>query len=60
MPFSIVKKIDEDIKKDKKMSEMCEKEFKEYQNCVDNKKECTDLFQVWMKCNEKPHPERKD
>ena len=63
MPFSILKKMDEDFKKEQKVSEkpeMCEKEFKEYQNCVDNKKECTDLFEIWMKCNEKPLPERKD
>ena len=60
MPLSIVKKFDEDIKKQREISEMCANEFKEYQKCIDEKKECIDLFTIWMKCNEKPLPERKN
>tara|TARA_B100000212_G_scaffold251973_1_gene192961 strand:- start:1018 stop:1200 length:183 start_codon:yes stop_codon:yes gene_type:complete len=60
MPFSILKKLDEDINKQRKITEMCKKEFKEYQTCLDENKECTDFFNIWIKCNEQPLPDKKN
>ena len=36
------------------------KEFKEYQTCLDENKECTDFFNIWIKCNEQPLPDKKN
>ena len=63
MPFSILKRMDEDFKKEQKNSknsEMCIKELQNLEKCNDEKKDCTDLFSIWLKCNEKPLPERKN
>lgn len=55
MPFSILKKFDEDIKKQIYISKNCVKEFNEYEKCLNEKKECVDFFNIWIKCNEKPN-----
>ena len=77
MPFSILKKLDQDIIKDNNSNiksnikdnnnnntenyKYCMKEFNRYQTCIDEnpQKECLDLLQLWIKCNEKPFPENK-
>lgn len=63
MPFSILKKMDEDIKKDinneQKMSDKCVKELQNLEKCNNENKDCTDLFSLWIKCNEQPILERK-
>lgn len=63
MPFSILKRMDEDFKKEQKKSknsEICIKELQNLEKCNDEKKDCTDLLSIWLKCNEKPLPERKN
>ena len=63
MPFSILKKMDEDIKKDinneQKMSDKCVKELQNLEKCNNENKDCTDIFNLWIKCNEQPNLERK-
>ena len=62
MPFSILKRMDDDFKKEQKNSknsEMCIKELQNLEKCNDEKKDCTDLFSIWLKCNEKPELEKK-
>ena len=62
MPFSILKKMDEDFKKEQKVSEnseMCVKELQNLEKCTNENKDCTDLFNLWIKCNEQPELEKK-
>ena len=67
MPFSILRKMDEDIKKDikknikkeEKMSDKCVKELQNLEKCNNENKDCTDIFNLWIKCNEQPILERK-
>ena len=50
MPFSIIKKFDEDVKKDTEMPEECVKELQNHEKCGDKKDECTEFYNVWIKC----------
>ena len=62
MPFSILKRMDEDFKKEQKVSEnseMCVKELQNLEKCNNENEDCTDLFTIWMKCNEQPELEKK-
>ena len=82
MPFSILRKMDQDIREsslkeynnskkennkdkdkdnDNKKNTYCLEEFNQYQTCTDEnpKQDCLDLFQIWIKCNEKPFSENK-
>ena len=62
MPFSILKRMDEDFKKQHKVSEnseMCVKELQNLEKCNNENKDCTDIFNLWIKCNEQPILERK-
>ena len=59
MPFSILNKMDEDIKKAREMSDKCVKELQNLEKCNNENKDCADIFNLWIKCNEQPIPERK-
>tara|TARA_A100001011_G_C14252319_1_gene818466 strand:+ start:243 stop:425 length:183 start_codon:yes stop_codon:yes gene_type:complete len=60
MPFSIIRKFDEDVKKNTEMPEECVKELQNLEKCGDKKDECTEFYNVWIKCVEKSKSERKD
>ena len=51
--------MDEDIKKAREMSDKCVKELQNLEKCTNENKDCTELFDLWIKCNEQPIPERK-
>ena len=55
MPFSILRKMDEDLIK-YNQSLYCMEELNKYHKCLEDnpKQECMDLFELWIKCNEKP------
>ena len=59
MPFSILKRMDEDFRKQQKMSDKCIKELQNLEKCNNENKDCTDLFNLWIKCNEQPELEKK-
>ena len=41
------------------MSDKCIKELQNLEKCNNENKDCTDLFNLWIKCNEQPELEKK-
>ena len=60
MSLSIIKKFDEDIRKSQKASEKCIKELQNLEKCNNENKDCTDLFNLWIKCNNTPTIQNKN
>ena len=60
MSLSIVKKFDEDILKNMKISEKCIKELQNLEKCNNENKDCTNLFNLWIKCNDIPTIQNKN
>ena len=59
MPTPILKKTDEEKMKENKETETCLKELENLEKCLDEKDECVNFFDTWLKCNESASTEKK-
>ena len=76
MPFSILKKVDDDKnnelendknneldndkRKELEKNDQCVKEFTAFEKCESENKDCTDLLTLLLKCSETPNLEKKE
>ena len=70
MPFSIthntltaktdIKNKTTETTEKKPTPEKCLTELKQLEKCLDEKKECMDLLNVWIKCSEQPYQQKEE
>ena len=50
MPYSILKKMYQDVSYQSQVYDKCINDHDNYVKCKNEKKECLDLFNIWMNC----------